>query len=171
MLLLEHWKPVVGFETYYQISNTGKLWSLRKKKYRIGFDNGRGYLNVTLSVQDKTSNRRIHQMVMESFVGPRPPGLDINHIDGKKTNNRLSNLEYVTRTENLKHAYKLGLLLHTESGFKAGHTHNRTITIADVKRIRASEGGAALQKLAEELNMNVCQLYKIRNGTRWKNVD
>jgi HNH endonuclease/NUMOD4 motif len=168
-LLLEYWKPVVGFENYYLISNTGKLWSVRKKLYRVGFDDTRGYLNVTLSLDDKTYNRRIHRMVIEAFVGHRPTGLDINHIDGNKRNNRISNLEYVTRAENLAHAFKLGLLTPVHQ-FKTGHIFNRTITVDDVRRIRASGGGKVLQALADELGLNICQLYKIRNGTRWGGV-
>jgi hypothetical protein len=48
-----------------------------------------------------------HQLVLEAFVGPRPPGQEVNHKDGNPSNNRLENLEYVTKSENITHSYRV----------------------------------------------------------------
>ena len=68
-----------------------------------------GYLFVTLSVNGKHAHKTLHGMVAHAFVGSRPPERQVNHKDGNKHNNRATNLEYVSRQGNAKHAlYELG---------------------------------------------------------------
>lgn len=103
----EVWKPVVGYEGLYEVSNTGKVRSLydaRWDKYRVKelkpLNNSRGYLMVFLYKDGERKMHTVHKLVMAAFVGPRPEGYDINHIDEDKTNNRVDNLEYCTHREN-----------------------------------------------------------------------
>lgn len=118
----EVWKAVVGYEGLYEVSNTGKVRSLynaRCRKYRIkelkpGTDSS-GYLFVALHKDGERKQHLLHKLVMTAFVGPRPEGYEINHIDEDKTNNFIyigedgmvdlsrSNLEYCTRRENCNH--------------------------------------------------------------------
>lgn len=65
-----------------------------------------GYRTVS---PDGRKHKTIHSLVAAAFLGPRPDGCDVNHIDGDKTNNAASNLEYVTRKENMQHAMATGL--------------------------------------------------------------
>jgi hypothetical protein len=68
-----------------------------------------GYFVVTLHALKKRRKIGIHRLVMDAFVGPLPPGMHTNHKDGVKTNNKLSNLEYITPLENSRHAAAMGL--------------------------------------------------------------
>lgn len=112
---MEEWRPVVGYEGLYEVSDLGRVRSLdRIVNYRDGrrftykgvslvlSDNGYGYAVVTLSKgKDSKKVRLVHSLVLESFEGPRPPKLDICHRDNDKRNNRLENLRYDTRVGNL----------------------------------------------------------------------
>lgn len=104
----EIWRPVVGYEGLYEVSNTGRVRSLnynRTGKVRELKPEATeaGYLRIALCKDGKAKNHKIHAIVMAAFVGPRPEGYDVNHIDECKTNNRVENLEYCTRRENLNH--------------------------------------------------------------------
>lgn len=118
----EVWKDVPGYEGYYQVSNLGRVKSLtgyykNKKNIILKYGLNRGYQRVILCVNKIRKNIHIHQLVMLAFVG-KPNGMQINHINGVKTDNRLCNLEYVTQSENMKHAYRLGLEKPVDNGFK-----------------------------------------------------
>ena len=117
----EKWKDVSGFEGLYKISNLGKIVSTGKgsnSNYRNQYtDKGTrlkkltkdrdGYLHVSLYSHTKAYCFLVSRLVMREFVGFS--NLEVNHIDGNKENNRLDNLEYCTRLENEKHAWKTGL--------------------------------------------------------------
>lgn len=118
----EIWKDIPGYEGYYQVSNTGKVKSLDgyyKRKYPIILKPSlhRGYYRVVLCVDQNRKSIHVHQLVMLAFTG-EPNGLQINHINGIKTDNRLCNLEYVTQSENMKHAYRIGLEKPCDNGLK-----------------------------------------------------
>jgi hypothetical protein len=68
-----------------------------------------GYVYVVLSKNGQTKNCRVHLLIATTFLGKKTDGLQINHIDGDKSNNSPENLEYCTQSENMKHAYKNGL--------------------------------------------------------------
>lgn len=93
--MIEEWRPVVGFECY-QVSNLGRIRAaakILKPQPSRG-----GYLFVQLSPGQVS--KYVHQLVLEAFVGPRPPGLEGEHDDRDRTNNRLSNLAWKTHSEN-----------------------------------------------------------------------
>jgi len=102
--LFERWKPILGFEGLYEVSNWGRIRSLAKPnmpgqlmKQQL---KKRGYLTVSLSKENKRSNPFVHKLVAEAFIGQRPTGKQIDHIDGDKRNNILPNLHYVTAKQN-----------------------------------------------------------------------
>lgn len=75
----------------------------------IGHVDRCGYREVLFSENGKTKNYLVHRLIAETFI-PNPDNLPfVNHIDGNKTNNRVENLEWCTRSENTKHSYKIGL--------------------------------------------------------------
>ena len=111
----EQWRPVVGYESLYEVSDMGRV-------KRVG--SGRGamighilkprpsfkYLRATLCGSDgKGRPHRVHKLVLAAFVGPRPKGYEIDHIYIDKSDNRLSNPEYVSSTENKLRAYRIGV--------------------------------------------------------------
>ena len=109
---MEAWKPVVGFEGWYSVSNMGRVRrDKREKRTYPGrlltqHPNNSGYLQVHLS-KDGDNMRRVHRLVAEAFVGQCPMDREVNHCDGNKINNVASNLEYVTRSENINHSLRM----------------------------------------------------------------
>ena len=99
----EIWKDIPDYEGKYQASNFGRIKSLKfgKEKILKLRKNNRGYLNVSLSINCIVKTYRVHRLVWSAFHGEIPEGYEINHIDEDKTNNRLDNLELVTRKENI----------------------------------------------------------------------
>lgn len=124
MTLKEIWKDVSSFEGLYQISNFGRVKSLPKKKgYGVGYIqrehimqnsfNGEYYF-VTLRKQNKSYRCYIHRLVASAFLENKAKKREVNHINGDKTDNRVVNLEWCTRSENAVHAWKTGLQRWTE---------------------------------------------------------
>lgn len=133
---MEQWKPIEGFEGLYEISNLGRVKSLpkrsgtcnRKESIRKLSYTKDGYIKIRLCGNGKDITTRVHRLVANAFI-PNPENKNtVNHIDGDKTNNKVDNLEWVNRSEQLLHAYSLGLK-------KPVHT-NRKLTISDVEEIR-----------------------------------
>lgn len=110
----EVFKPVVGYEGLYEIGSFGTLVSFPRetapcKRIKAQFLRKNGYYQATLCSKGVITVKKIHCLVAEAFLGQRPYKHDINHKDGNKGNNHYSNLEYVTRSKNMKHAYENGL--------------------------------------------------------------
>jgi hypothetical protein len=111
----EIWKDIQGYEGLYQVSNYGNVKSLAREINRGNLPNrfqkekllkkcagSNGYYVINLFKNKKSKTFTVHSLVALSFIGERTD-IDINHIDGNKLNNTLSNLEYVSRRENTCH--------------------------------------------------------------------
>ena len=115
----EIWKQIEGYEGIYEVSNFGRvkrlLITLHSRFYKEKiltncFNNRTGYCFVALRKNDKDKNYSVHRLVAQAFI-PNPSNLsDVNHIDGNKLNNNIDNLEWCTRSQNLKHALQIGLI-------------------------------------------------------------
>lgn len=113
----EAWKPLPGFDGWYEVSSLGRMRSYRNHnggrretpKIMQGQHDIGGYLCYTVRV---TASRykvaKAHVSVMLAFVGPRPKGMDVAHLNGNKSDNRLENLAYCSRRENLEHMHDHG---------------------------------------------------------------
>lgn len=102
---MEVWKDISGFEGLYQVSNTGKVLSLRRNKVLKGKVDKYGYQCVVLW-DGKNNYRTIHRLVADAFV-PKKDGCNVvNHLDSNKQNNSADNLEWTTVQGNTKHAYE-----------------------------------------------------------------
>ena len=120
----EIWKNIKGSNGYYQVSNLGNI---RSKKRKVNtcvdtrtfkskllkqiFNQHNGYKSVYIKYNDKQYRTKyIHRLVAEAFI-PNPLNKrEVNHINGNKLDNRVENLEWTTREENIQHAYKIGLM-------------------------------------------------------------
>jgi len=115
--MVETWKPVVGFEEVYEVSTYGRV---RRVGSGCGAVIGRilrhclcldtwGYHPVRLHDKGKKRQTTVHRLVAEAFLPP-PAKETVNHIDGVKTNNHISNLEWATQQEQHDHAARMGLM-------------------------------------------------------------
>lgn len=104
----ERWLPVIGYEGLYEVSDLGRIRSLPRQTCK-GVRGGRvlrspptghGYMHVGLSHQNQVRYYAVHILVAASFIGPRPAGMEIRHLDGNKLNNVPANLCYGTHGEN-----------------------------------------------------------------------
>ena len=119
----EIWKDIKNYKGLYQISNLGRVKSLRdkNKKYREKilkqYKDNCGYYYITLSANSNIKKHKVHRLVAQAFI-PNPENKkEVNHIDGNKENNAITNLEWCTGKENKQHAWKIGLcrpIHHTE---------------------------------------------------------
>lgn len=159
----EKWETIEGYPDY-RISTLGRIISLKGEiprflKPRLNIN---GYLYVALSENSKCDyNCKIHKLVAGAFL-PNPENKpEINHKDGNKTNNHVSNLEWVTRSENHRHAIRTGLCIP----FKAKITAKQAIEI-----FKKAHSGHSTQSLSKEYGLNPGAIWHIKNGTQWSKV-
>jgi hypothetical protein len=107
----EVWKPIEGYEYRYAVSNLGRVKRVDTGLILKPWPNPQGYVCVGLYHDWRGARvaKPVGHLVTNAFLGPIPEGLCRNHKDGNKTNNRIDNLEYVTFSENSKHAIRTGL--------------------------------------------------------------
>jgi hypothetical protein len=139
----ETWRPVVEAIGLYEVSSLGRVRSLYFDPPRMlrTPPNNHGYPFVTICVDGHKLNRRVHQLVTEAFIGPRPEGLVIRHLDGNKLNNASSNLTYGTAVENAQDCISHGANPQLgKSACPKGHRYdeaNTRVTPLGHRRCRA----------------------------------
>lgn len=155
---VEEYRDVVGFEEYFQISNLGNVFSKRSNRILKQTKSKQGYLTFTTKIVGSNgSNHRfsVHRLVAEAFI-PNPESKPyVNHKDGCKTNNILSNLEWVTAKENSAHALATGL-------------RNRKLTAEQVREIRASN--LSQRKLGEIYGIDQTTVGHIKRRASYKDI-
>ena len=153
----EVWLRVPNHNNYI-VSNLGRLFSCRSNRILKLYTGNRGYVVVRQFL--------LHLFVLETFIGKRPNGMECNHKDGVKTNNRLDNLEWVTPIKNMLHAKENGLLKPAK-GEKHG---NSKITQNDVNKIRElyKTNNYSMRKLAVKFNIHNSTVWQIINEKTWR---
>lgn len=150
----------------YYITNDGRVWSEKTNKFLSTHLDKNGYVKVRLvSPNSKRHTYSIHRLVMENFSPvENMENLQINHMDGNKKNNNLSNLEWVTPHENIKHAFKIGL--KTQKGI-----HNNQAKYSEETILKAIEMLQSKQYTGAEIDrqLGFCKDYanSIRRKERW----
>lgn len=176
----EQWKVVKGFEKRYLISNYGKLVSIdgRIKGYNLlkpvkGYG---GYLLSTLRKVDEDGkwvkkHQRVHTLVAEHFlIKPQIKKPEVNHIDGNKLNNKVSNLEWTTHKENIRHAIRIGLM--DNKGEKHPFhklTKEQVVFCRNNYKRYSKEWGS--QSLADMFGISRRNMSDIINGVTWSWLD
>ena len=131
-------------------------------------ENRIGYLHVALSEKGKRVDTNVHSLVAEAFLGIKPPNKVINHKDCNKKNCEPSNLEYVTREENERHAMQNGRKANSWRPFLGMTSPTRKLEPIDIHYIRLMrKEGATCAELAKKYKVGRTQIGRICNGTRW----
>lgn len=166
---IEIWKPIQGFDGYF-ISSLGNLKSfLRHTRGRVlsPFINEIGYKMFCLTLDGKLYARTIHRLVLETFTGLKPKGLQTGHLNGIRTDNRLENLKWVTPLENSSHKKLHGTFQYGETASQSKLTEKQVIKIKRMRR----DGFKLLQiKEAIGATVNASQISRICLGKRWTHV-
>ena len=181
----EMFVDIRGYEGYYQVSNYGKVRSLdrvikektgktqtlkgRVLKLRI---NPGGYYYVGLGKNGTKATFAIHQLVAQAFI-PNPYNKKtVNHLDGNKLNNSVANLEWSTYSENLEHAYKIGLRRAVKSSEVASKNYKRKLTEQQVKEIKLliAAKSLTLKQIANQYNVGRSTIASIKSGRSWSYV-
>lgn len=164
----EVWKPVVGYEGYYEVSSLGRIRSVKRtvkgidgKNYRLNsaikrqFDNGKGYYYVSLCVNGVQKPMVVHRLVAKAFL-PNPDNLpEVNHKDENPLNNRADNLEWCTRQYNQRYG-----------------THDERVARAAWKPVVGIDNDgnefyfASVKEAAKAIGKTICQISSCCNGKR-----
>lgn len=165
---MEIWKPVTDFEDAYEVSNHGRVRSLTRRfcigRVLVSRKNPAGYpYNVLSDARKKLRTTRcVHRMVLEAFVGIAPEGHECRHIDGSRDNNRLENICWGTKSENMMDKVAHGT---SSRGAVCG---NAKLTEEDVLAIRASSGSQ--QSIADKFGISQVHAGRIINREVWIDI-
>lgn len=164
----KEWRDVAGYEGRYKVAEDGSVLSLsyrctgvaREMSASVG---STGYPQVRLYGADGTRRTiATYVLVAEAFLGPRPAGADINHKSGVKTECHASNLEYCTRSENIKHAFFMGLANH--KGERNGRCKIKDDELPTIRSLVAS--GLHRREIARAFHVTPTRISQIARGDR-----
>lgn len=182
MTITELWKPIPFTKNIYSASNLGRIrrnYYFKGKRAKDGIIKPRlfdGYLRVNLSIEGKHTTKTVHFLVANAFLGDIPSYLNINHKNGNKQDNSIDNLEYITITENNRHAFNIGLIptkdRHYSVKSKREHFHHLSkLTKQDILNIRhLASKGVSQRQLAKEYQVNKNAISQIIHRKSWKNI-
>lgn len=168
---MEIWKSlngIVEFGEYYEVSDLGCVRSFRSNKILKHSKHPKGYLKVKFSLNGKEKSYQVHRLVALAFIPNVENKPQVNHKDSVRDNNKLSNLEWVTNSENQQHSIKKGL-----SRKQIGEDRPASkLTEDDVRKIRSiyDKGVVSQRKLAKTFGVTQGTIKDIVNMNTWKHV-
>jgi hypothetical protein len=173
----EIWRDIEGYEGLYEVSNLGRVRSLgciiklrhnctmmREGKV-LKLDNRNGYLYAGLSKKGVLKGVGVHRLVAKAFI-PNPNNLpQVNHIDANRANNHINNLEWVTCSDNHKHAFKLG-----NRNSKGSKNAGSKLTEEQAISIKYGYSHLSSREVATLFGICVTSVNLIRSGRGWKHI-
>lgn len=170
-MLSETAKDIEGYEGKYAVTTDGRVYShsrvdargkLRKGRWLKPIEHDGGYLQEALCDKGKVKKHFIHRLVASAFIDNPNSLPEVNHINGIKSDNRVENLEWVTRSQNMVHASKSGLLISSK-----GERHYRAkLTTEQVSDIRACKSMSQAD-MAREYGVDPSTISAIVNNKIW----
>lgn len=176
----ERWKDIKGYEGYYQISDMGRVKSIERiiesgQHYLTERKNKEiilkqslskcGYPQICLQKNGIKKTLTTHRLILNTFIGDSD--LECNHKDGNKQNNKLENLEWVTQSENEKHAYRTGL--KSKRGEKNCFAKLTQKAVMDIRgKIKDKENTKKYRTIiADSYNVTERTISRIVNNENW----
>ena len=150
---------IKGYEGLYQITKDGRVWSIRRKLFLKPTAITTGYLRVFLFEKGKGKGFYIHRLVATAYLEIIEGKEEVNHLDGDKTNNKVNNLAWVNRWENMSHAWDSGLMSncklreHVED-IRHCHRHHKE----------------TYKSLAERYSVNEASIFRVLTNRSYKGV-
>ena len=188
----ELWKPVIGHDGKYEVSNLGRvrgpgsgvkppilprfIMKPQRVKRRPASSQSTSYFFVGLHRNGKLRFRAVHVMVAEAFICPRPLGKVVNHMDGEGTHNIRSNLEWVTPSENSRHAVRMGHHA-TMRGSRNGMSKLTAVQVRQIRKLlgppraRWVRGVVSKSSLARHFGVTPSAIYYIHKRLVWKHLN
>lgn len=171
-MVAEKWKPVVGWEHVYEVSNLGRV---RRAKATRGTRVGRvlrpaphstdGYPQVNLCADGRQRTYCVHQLVAAAWLGECPDGFEVSHEDGDPWNCRVSNLRYRTHLDNVQRSKALGM--HSVGEMRP----TARLTPQAVREIRALSGVVPQKTLAVRYGVSPTRISEVIARRAWKHVE
>jgi hypothetical protein len=161
-------KAIRGYEGFYSVESDGRVWTHRRNKYLNPGSGSSGYLSVTITRDGKPKAFSIHRLVAMAFIDNPEGKPQVNHKDGNKLNNSADNLEWVTNSENMRHAVKSGLYSGgVSSRFKRGFDHKRKRKFTDSQVIDMRNrwaGGESFEEINKTYNVSSSSIRRVCKG-------
>lgn len=157
-------------EKRYSVTNDGRVVIEKTGKVLKPFLAGKGYCAVKLWDGKKYHHRYVHRLVAQEYCIGEKSNMEVNHRDGNKLNNNANNLEWVTKSENGKHAYMTGLNWNNP---RKGSTHGGSKLVeADITEIKnLHNNGMSLAKVAELYPVTKATIWKICKNRSWRHAN
>jgi len=167
---MEEWKPVVGYENRYHVSSHGSVRSFvccaEGHTLKPSTSRQYGYRHVILCDGTTHCTKKVHHLVLEAFVGPRPPGMEAAHEDGNPRNNLLSNLRWSTSTANQADRVRHGTDIRGSDHRLAKLCEEDVIEIKQRRR-----AGETYRSIAVAFGVSHPLIIKIVQGKAWAHVE
>ncbi len=165
---MEIYKDILDYEGRYYVSNLGNIKSSPKEHRRKEIELKKiplklGYLTVDLCKNKKTKKFLVHRLVALAFLPNSENKPQVNHINGIKTDNRVENLEWVTRSENQKHAIDIGL--RSTKGEK-----NSQSKLNEKSVLKILHDKRPYKEISKEYNISIYTVSDIKRGYSWTHV-
>lgn len=162
---METWKPIEGYEGIYEISDQGRVRNIKRGgRIMAACKVAHGYLAVGLHKEGRGKSFLVHRLVAKAFI-PNPDNKEqVNHIDGVKAHNFVNNLEWVTSSENLAHAERIGLKPSYPTKLKRNPedapNYTANLWLSKLKELR-EEKGLTQEELAEACCVRIDTIQKL----------
>ena len=166
---MENWKKIKGYENYL-VSDQGRVFNLKYKRFRKLSKNRGGYLYVNLCKNGVRKSQKVQRLVANAFI-PNPENKrTVNHIDGCKANNHVENLEWATYSENLQHAFDNGLKKPPcLKGIKNGRAKLTEKEVLEIRRLYKT-GDYTQRGLGKMFGVSKLPIGHIVNRKIWKHI-